>query len=388
MSRLRVLHVLDVLRPSGAEGCLRSAARYWSAAGLDGEILSVGAELGLYAAALTEAGYRLHHIPQRPVRPFVPRYLRLLRERQPDVLHVHVERANFYLAVLARAAGVRRVVLSVHSVFPFEGSLRTERRLQRGLLRRLGATFVSVSESVHRGERENFGNPSIHLPNWFDDEHVRPPTEDERQQARAGLGCGPDDFVVASVGNCHHVKNHPAIIRALAQLPAAPPVRYLHAGGEEEGQPERRLAAELGVGDRTRFLGTVPDVVPVLHAADCYVMPSLREGMSIAALEAFGAGVPSVMASSPGLRDFQTLGLPVTWVETTPESVAAGIAKVQGLGPGARARLRGMLSAAARERFGTEQGARNYAELYLGTPAPPIRSSDPRHADRCTSLEA
>ena len=45
-----------------------------------------------------------------------------------------------------------------------------------------------------------------------------------------------------------------------------------------------------------RRLGTVPDMLPVYHAADLAVMPSLYEGLPNAVLEALACGLPAVVS--------------------------------------------------------------------------------------------
>jgi glycosyltransferase involved in cell wall biosynthesis len=60
-----------------------------------------------------------------------------------------------------------------------------------------------------------------------------------------------------------------------------------------------RLAAQLGVAERVKFLGEVQDVGALLATAQVFVHPSNTEGLSNAMLEAMGEGVP-VVASAVG----------------------------------------------------------------------------------------
>ncbi len=64
-----------------------------------------------------------------------------------------------------------------------------------------------------------------------------------------------------------------------------------------------RLAAELKIVERVRFLGNRSDVPDILAAADIYIQPSRWDGFGIAALEAMAAGLPVVVSNVPGLRD-------------------------------------------------------------------------------------
>ncbi len=363
---MKVLHVLGQLRPSGAEANLRWTRKLWLERGFDIEILSSGDRAGVYAPVLAQAGYAVHHIPVKEFRTFVPAYLRLLRRGRYDLVHVHTERARLYLATLARLIARTPVVTNVHNVFAFGGNLQRERRIHRALLRRIGVVFVSVSRSVEEAELRYYGNVTRRIDNGYDDARFRSPNAAERRAARVQWGIGDSDFVVVSVGNCSDVKNHNALVEALGRLHEELPVRYLHVGVEQPGSPERALAEAVGLDGHASFLGYVEDVVRVLHAADCYVMPSRQEGMAVAALEALGCGVPSVLADVPGLRDLTPLFPGVQWVSPEPGPVEKAVREVTALDADAVVALREELSATARRHFSMQRVVRQYSDLYAG----------------------
>jgi glycosyltransferase involved in cell wall biosynthesis len=366
---MRILHVLNELQPSGAETMLRLAAAPWREHGLELEILSVGDELGTYAGALRDAGYLIHHIPLEPVGPFVAAYRRLLRDRRYDVVHVHQERANLLLAGFARTIGRAGVVRTVHNVFAFDGRLRLERRLQRAVLRGLGVIHVAIGDSVQASERRRFGNRTVRVLNTYDEDRFHLPAPGERQAARRRYGLGESDFVVAVVGNCSRVKNHEALLRALA-LPGTPVAQLLHVGLEDEAQTgERRLAEQLGLGEGTRFLGFVEDVASVFHAADCFAMPSLYEGVGIAALETLACGVPAVLADVPGLRDLREHVPDAWWVEPRPEPVARALAEAAELDADASRAWGETAATAVRETFGVQRHVEGYLNVYRSVAA-------------------
>jgi glycosyltransferase involved in cell wall biosynthesis len=83
------------------------------------------------------------------------------------------------------------------------------------------------------------------------------------------------------------------------------PDPYLVLGHSGSGTDDlRRLADHLGVTDRVRFLGTVPeeDLVPLLARADCYVTASRVDGTSVTLLQAMACGTPVVASDTPGNR--------------------------------------------------------------------------------------
>jgi glycosyltransferase involved in cell wall biosynthesis len=94
------------------------------------------------------------------------------------------------------------------------------------------------------------------------------------------------------------------LIRALAVLREEfPGLRLEIAGsGTERGILEEE-ARSLGLAGRVDFLGWRQDIARVMGRWDVFVMPSLAEGLGIAALEAMAAGLPVVASAVGGLRE-------------------------------------------------------------------------------------
>jgi glycosyltransferase involved in cell wall biosynthesis len=120
--------------------------------------------------------------------------------------------------------------------------------------------------------------------------------EAERARVREELDLAPDLFVVLYLGELEPRK-HP--------LTAAEAVLAL----ERSGQPAVLLAAGDGrlradlermVGPAVRVLGFRDDAERLIGAADVFVLPSEREGLSLALLEAMGRGLPVVVSDGAG----------------------------------------------------------------------------------------
>jgi glycosyltransferase involved in cell wall biosynthesis len=359
--RLRVLHVLNQLRASGAEVMLQNSAAEWNSSDVEVHILAVAETLGDFGPELQAVGYPVHLEYDRPMWSVPGRLRRRVKSGRYDVVHLHAERGNFWFAIGCRLAGAK-VVRTVHSVFGFHGWLRFERTVQRAVLRVLGVRHVAVGASVARNERSSFNNSTDLIENWYDDLSFRPPTPAQRDSARAGLGLAASDFVLVSVGNCSVGKRHESILAALAEADRTHRFTYVHVGAEEHGSPERIQAERLGVADRVQFLGRIHPLT-TLHSADVFVMPSEYEGLGIAALEALATGLPSVLAEAPGLRDLAWLES-VTLTNVEPKVLLHAISQVAEQSVEERMAAGKVSAAAVRNRFGKERGVCAYVRLY------------------------
>lgn len=114
---------------------------------------------------------------------------------------------------------------------------------------------------------------------------------EDRAQARQRLGLPVDGRYLLSVGHLIERKGHHIAIEALSHLPG---VTLLIAGGGAEEGALKALAKRLGVADRVRWVGVVPqtDLKWWYSAADVLALCSSREGWANVLLEAMACGTP------------------------------------------------------------------------------------------------
>ncbi|WP_374521896.1 glycosyltransferase family 4 protein [Hydrogenophaga sp.] len=114
---------------------------------------------------------------------------------------------------------------------------------------------------------------------------------EDRAQARQRLGLPVDRRYLLSVGHLVERKGHHIAIEALSHLPG---VTLLIAGGGPEEGALKALAKRLGVADRVRWVGVVPqtDLKWWYSAADVLALCSSREGWANVLLEAMACGTP------------------------------------------------------------------------------------------------
>jgi N-acetyl-alpha-D-glucosaminyl L-malate synthase BshA len=110
------------------------------------------------------------------------------------------------------------------------------------------------------------------------------------------------------VSNFRPVKRPADCVRILAALGAGSDVELWMAGDGPERSGAERLAFELGVAHRVRFLGKQDRVELLLPQCDVLLLPSEHEAFGLAALEAMACGVVPVAARTGGLGELVTHG--------------------------------------------------------------------------------
>lgn len=125
----------------------------------------------------------------------------------------------------------------------------------------------------------------------------------KKAECRKLLGIEENAFVLLSVGELCERKNHQAVIRALSLLKEKK-MHYYIAGYGEERENLRRLADRLGVGRQVHLVGYRMDLEKWYCAADLSLLPSIREGLGLAGLEAMAAGLPLITTGVGGIGDY------------------------------------------------------------------------------------
>jgi len=157
---------------------------------------------------------------------------------------------------------------------------------------RRSRVVVAVSEQVRR-ELIASGVPGDRvrvIPNGVDIEEFKP---DALSAADLGLPTGRRVLFVGDLKTSR--KNLDTVLRAMAHVDAT-----LLVVGDACGSHYPRLAGELGVLSRTRFLGFRRDIPALMRAADLFVFPSRYEPSGLVLFEAAASGLPIIASRSAG----------------------------------------------------------------------------------------
>lgn len=176
--------------------------------------------------------------------------------------------------------------------------------------------------------------------------------------ALPALQVPPDGRLLLCVGALLAIKGQALAIRALPLLPDD--VRLAIAGTGADEPVLKALVESLGLETQVQFLGTVEhDVLPhLLCAADAMVLPSEREGLANAWIEALACGTPVVIPDVGGAREVVQSASAGRIVARTPEAIAAGVADLL-TNPPSQADV-----ASNAERFSWDANATALADIY------------------------
>ena len=224
----------------------------------------------------------------------------VIRQR-PQILHCHMFHANILGRLLRTVFPFPVVISTIHSTAETKavgGGQLQARDLAYQVTDCLADAVVGVSRPVvERHQAAKAVRKALVIPNGVDTDRFRPPTGQEREQARRGLDLRDSQFVWIAVGRLMWKKNFGALLRALPNDSRT--VLLLVGAGPDE--PELRRVA----GPNVRFLGERTDIPQLLWSADGYVISSTVEGLPLAFLEAAACGLPCLATDVGGIRETQ-----------------------------------------------------------------------------------
>ena len=150
----------------------------------------------------------------------------------------------------------------------------------------------------------------------------------DREAKRESLGYNQEDFLLLTVAEMTPNKNHITILKALALLKDKEEfqnMHYLICGRGEMWASLEESAKELGVSEHVNFLGYRTDAPELYKASDLFLFVTLREGLSVALMEAMSSGMPIICAKIRGNTDLVDDNISGVFTENTPEAVAQHI---------------------------------------------------------------
>lgn len=183
---------------------------------------------------------------------------------------------------------------------------------------------------------------------------------------RATHGIGENAFVVGTVGRLVPEKNQLPLIDAVAELRllGADAHLMLVGDGPMRAALEQR-AEQLGISGAVTFTGALPDVRAALRAFDVFVLPSLSETFSNAALEAMAMQVPVILTRTGGAAEMIEHGREgyILNVADVPRQLPQLLNQLR-LDNVLRSRMAAAASARARQSFSWEGMVAAYQEMF------------------------
>ena len=313
----------------------------------------------------------LHKPPGHGAKAY-PALWRLLRQHRPAIVHTR-NLAALEMQVAAWAAGVPVRIHGEHGrdIDDLDGSSRKHQ-----LMRRVYAPFVHGFVALSRDLQNYMQGPvgmapqRIHqIYNGVDAVRFQP----QGLQASAplqGLPFNrPQHWLVGTVGRMAAVKNQGLLTRAFLIARARDPgfavaARLVLVGDGPLRSKSQAMLDEAGASALAWLPGERSDVPDVMRWLDCFVLPSLAEGISNTILEAMSCGLPVVATAVGGNAELVQAGTTGALIPNDDASALAEALLAMWRDPAAAQRMGRAGRAEVERRFSMQAMVTAYQGLY------------------------
>jgi N-acetyl-alpha-D-glucosaminyl L-malate synthase BshA len=274
--------------------------------------------LGIYQPGLSfhrvePPSYPLFREPQY-LLALANKIVQVARGEQLDIIHAHYAIPHATAAYLARqvlvstpGAHVPRVITTLHGTdITLLGADRSYSEIVRfGIEQSDGATAVSDSLRADTHRELGVTREIRVIPNFID-------TDTYQRRDAAGLRsrlAPAGEKLVIHVSNFRPVKRVSAVVEIFARIRRQARARLLMIGDGPDLGAATQTTRTLVLGDSVQFLGEQDLIVPLLSAADVFLLPSSQESFGLAALEAMACEVPVIASKVGGIPEVVTEGV-------------------------------------------------------------------------------
>jgi N-acetyl-alpha-D-glucosaminyl L-malate synthase BshA len=263
---------------------------------------------GLAFHQVNTPSYPLFREPQY-LLSLANRVVQVAREFKLDIIHAHYAIPHATAALLSKQVlesgghtPVGRVVTTLHGTdITLVGSDPSYSEIVAYSIERSdGVTAVSQSLAAATHTELCVTREIEVIPNFLDCSVYRRIVVPGLRQRLARVD---DTKLVIHVSNFRPVKRIDAVMEVFARICREVPARLLLVGDGPELGTAYRLGRELKVSQQVEVLGAQEAVLPLLSAADVFLLPSAQESFGLAALEAMACEVPVVASRVGGLPE-------------------------------------------------------------------------------------
>jgi glycosyltransferase involved in cell wall biosynthesis len=302
MKPLEVWHIITTLSDGGAEGALYRLCAH-DRAHIHTVVSLMGG--GKYGPLLLAAGVQVHCLNMPPgvlTMRGIWKLWRLLRCHRPDVVQTWLYHADLIGGVVARMAGIGRVVWGIRHNNLTQGKVKRSTvfvaRMCASLSRWLPDRIVSCSRKAVQAHMDlGYASEKFTIiPNGYDLDRLKPDAA-LALRFRAELGLARDTPLLGMVARFDPQKDHLNLLAALGQLKRDGWDFRCLLVGVGMTDDNRTLSSWLkrhDVADRVTLIGRNDDIQAVMNALDVHVLSSVGEAFPNVLAEAMACGTPCV----------------------------------------------------------------------------------------------
>lgn len=291
----RILHIVQRMEAGGIQSFLMNLYRQLDRDLIQFDFLVHYTEKQFYDDEILALGGKIYRLTFREDKNFF-KYLRDLQKffnehKEYEIIHGHMDSLGLFYLKMAEQAGIPMRIAHSHTVIRPENF----KKKLRSIFNRKFKTHANIlcACSKEAGVYMFEDSPFHILKNPVDiNRFSYNPMVREKVRHQYGL---EKKFVVGNVGRLTEAKNQKFVLDVTYEILKQKKNLMCLIVGEGELQTQLyQYAKDLGIDSYVKFVKPVKNIEDFYQAMDCFLMPSLYEGLGIVAIEAQISGLPVV----------------------------------------------------------------------------------------------
>lgn len=369
---IKLLHIIGGGEFGGAEQHILSLMKLYPHYSIDATVLTFYDSI--FAQKLREQNYKvitLHTYNRYDFRLYTA-LCRVIQEIQPDIIHTHGVRANFFGRRAAQLGEHHIVVTTIHSILRHDYPTTFRyviAHLMERTTQRLTDHFIAVSDAIKEQLlRDRVSTDRITVIQNGIDVHSYSANDhrlERAHQLRNEFGIPKDRLIVGTNARLVPVKGLPYLIHGFAK--ALQQDRSLHlfiAGDGPDREQLEQLIRQVQIEDHVSLVGFRHDVADCLAMIDVYVNCSLSEGTPVSVMEAMAAAKPLILTNVGGMKEMAEHERSAIFIPPqSDDAIASSILRLKHDEP-LRERLGQAAYNTVKERYSIEGMAQQQIRIY------------------------
>lgn len=305
----RVLEVIYGLGYGGIRACIQNYVSHINHSEFQVDIYAYGVSDSPFKQQFESLGCNVfleptNDIANKNITGFICKLYRYIKNGNYDVVHAHCNLISAWVLLAAKMAGVKIRISHSHATNHFTSSFKQRcwSYFRRWIISRTATVKLACGDYAGKtmyGENDNY----MILPNGIDVERFATVNIDKVNKLKNEFGVQADVKVYMNMTRFDYNKNHLFILDIAKYIHQQEPSSIFILGGnyteiDNSYDAVKATVSEYKLDDCVILSGPRMDIVDMYHLSDCWIFPSIKEGLPFGPIELQAASIPCIASDS------------------------------------------------------------------------------------------
>lgn len=295
-SKIKLIHIISNLSQGGAQVLLYDILINLKKKN-EFDIKVITIDSGEYIKKFEEAGIKVIDLKKKGLLNLniLSDLKKILKELKPDIVHTHLNKADFYGRIAARQVGVRIIFSTCHNYSTHHNGAAINKRsffdiIDNFVIKYSNCNLIAISNVVKQYliyRNAEFGKITQVIYNGVNIEKENYLLNSEQQtKLRKEFNLEKNDFVITVIGRMDKQKGHLFFLESIKDyLRQNTDIKILIVG---DGRLKNKISSFINsnfLENQVQILGFIIDIDPIIEISNLICVPSLWEGFGLVIIE-------------------------------------------------------------------------------------------------------